>query len=407
MSSSFNLVKKPKKEDEEYEEEEENVEIDDDKPVKKSSDDAARKRLFLLMGIIVCGVLFLLFILWIASLFTTKNYSYEDMEGILKDAAISYFADYPQSLPQNEGDIVEIDASNLVVAGKMKNLSEYRNDGVVCGGSVQVQKAGSEYLYTPFLNCGDYYYSVEFYNKIVEDNPVTTSGEGLYSYNNHYVFRGETVNNYVQLDNSLWRIVKITGDSQLVLVHATGITLAQPWDNRYNEERLYESGINNYTVSRIKDYLEKVYKDPSKEDEEVILSNRDKTRMNNFDLCIGKRSPSGESKNNSEECKVKDKNQKMGLLTVSEYLYASLDPNCKSVETKSCMNYNYLSIDDEWWLATANSEDTSTVYKIAKYGAVEADIAGNYATVRPVIYLKSSVLFKSGKGTFEKPYKVK
>ena len=404
-----NLVRKPKKDEDEFEEEEEeDLELDDDSSSKRSSSDVdPRKRLFLLMGIMVGVVVLILLVLFIASLFTNKKYEYEDIETILKEAAISYFADHPESLPQEEGSVVEIDAANLVYAGKMKDLAEYRNDGVVCTGSVQVEKAGTEYLYTPFLNCGDNYYSVELYNKIESDNPVTSSGDGLYNFNRGLVFRGENLNNYVKLDNSLWRIVKIDSDGYVVLIHATGIDYYQPWDDRYNEERLFESGVNNYSISRISDYLQKVYVNPDEENGETILSDKDRARIVSYSLCIGSKDADSESKTNSEECSKKAKDQKLGLLTLSEYLYASLDPSCKSANTKSCMNYNYLSMDDEWWLATANKADTSTVFKVNRNGVVTAVIASTYSKVRPVIYLNNRVMYAGGTGTEEDPYTVK
>ena len=408
-SSSFNLVKKPKKNDD-FEDEEEDIELDDDRPSKKkksSGGDDPKSKLLLLMGVIIIGTLLLLLILWIASLFADRNLSYDDMETVMKEAAISYFADYPQYLPQNDGDVVEVPADNLVIAEKMKPLTEYRTDGVVCTGTVQVQKSGSEYLYTPFLNCGENYYSVELANKVLTDNPVTTSGEGIYSANNQYVFRGENVNNYVKLENSLWRIVKINSDNNVVLIHDTGLDFYQPWDDRYNEERLYESGINTFNVSRMKEYLEKIYTNPNVDNREDILSDKDKARLISYTLCVGSRSTTSESKNNNEECRQKAQNQKLGLLTLSEYLYASLDTTCKSAGTKSCMNYNYLSMDDEWWLATPNSENTSTVYKVDRTGIVKADIASTYSKVRPVIYLNNHTMYADGKGTKDAPYTVK
>ena len=409
MSSDFNLVKKPKKEEEEFDEEED-IELDDDESTSKKSsgsNDDARKRLFLLMGIIVGGTVVLLIILYIASLFTNKNYSYDDMESIMKEAAISYFADYPDYLPKDDGDIVEVDTANLVVAGKMKALAEYRNDGVVCTGTVQVEKAGSEYLYLPFLNFGESYYSVELANKIVTDNPVKTSGDGLYSNGGNYVFRGENVNNYVQLDNSLWRIVKVNSDGNVVLIHANGLDFYQPWDDRYNEEMQYQSGVNNFNVSRIKEYLQKIYSNPSEDDGEDILSDKDKARITSYTLCIGNRSADSESKTNTEECRQKAQNQKLGLLTLSEYLYASLDTGCKSANTRACMNYNYLAMSDEWWLVTANSENTSTVFKVDRNGIVKADNTSTYSKVRPVVYLNSRIMYLEGKGTLAEPYKVK
>jgi len=407
-----NLVKKPKKDEEEIIEEEEEIELDDDDDESSSSDnkkkdDDLKKRMFLLMGIIVGGVIILLLILYIASLFTSKNYTYEDMETVLKDAAVAYFVDHPDQLPKSDGDAVIVDSSNLVYEGKMKDLSEYRNDDVACSGTVQVENVGGEYVYIPFLNCGESYSSVELGSKIKEDNPVTTSGNGLYAASKSYVFRGENVNNYVQLDKSLWRVVKVNGDGSITLIHATGLDFYQPWDNRYNEERLYESGINNYNVSRIKDYLQKLYSNPSKDDGEEILSNNDKARLVAFTVCVGSRKASAEGKNNAEECRQKSQSQKLGLLTVSDYLTASLDTNCKSADTKACMNYNYLAMKDEWWLATPNAEDTSTVFKVDQNGVVKTEIASTYSRVRPVITLNAHTMFASGKGTLEKPYKIK
>ena len=89
---------------------------------------------------------------------------------------------------------------------------------------------------------------------------------------------------------------------------------------------------------------------------------------------------------------------------MSEYLYASLDSNCRSANTKSCTNYNYLAIDNEWWLATAFSGNDYEVFKVDQWGIVTLETAGTYSTVRPVIYLKSSVMLKEGKGTQTEPY---
>lgn len=411
MGSNFNLVQKPKKDDdeEEYEEEVEDIELDDDDSSSSSSISSGkdRKKLYMLMGCILGGAAILLLILYIVSLLSNNSYAYEDIEEILSNAAENYFKDYPESLPQDDGDIVEIDSSNLVVAGKMKDLSEYTSEGVICSGSVQVTKTGSEYVYTPFLNCGDSYLTVNLADKIKSDNEVVSSGDGLYSNNNSFVFRGENVNNYVQMELSLWRVVKITSEGNVVLINDTGINYSQPWDNRYNEEKLYESGINNYSVSRIKDYLDKVYNNPEEQNGELILSDKDKARITTHNLCIGKRNTKSETKNNSEECKQTMKNVRLGLLTLSDYMYASLDTSCKNSTTRSCMNYNYLAMSDEWWLVTANSEDTSTAFKVDRNGIIKADPAGTYATVRPVIYLNSNVMFKEGKGTLEEPYVIK
>lgn len=409
MNVNENLVKKQKKDDDDFVEEVEDMEVEEEESSKshRSGDDSAKKRLMKMMAFIIAGAILLIFILFILSLFTKKNYEYEDIEEVLTTAAEAYFKDYPDSLPANDGDIVEIDSSNLVAAGKMKDLSEYLQEGVTCSGTVQVEKSGSEYLYTPFLNCGDNYSTVELSKKIVNDDDIVTAGDGLYSRGGSYYFRGEYVNNYVKMDNSLWRIVKVTSDDNIVLIHADGLEYSQPWDNRYNESRLYESGINKYSISRVREYLDRIYKDPVADDGEDILSKKDKAKLVSYNICTGLRSASSEAKDNSLECKESLKEQKMGLLTLSDYLYASLDPNCKSANTRSCMNYNYLSIDDEWWLVTANSDDSSTAFKVDRDGVVKADITATYSKIRPVIYLNSKVLLKKGKGTLKDPYVLK
>lgn len=424
MNVNENLVKKQKNTDDDYVEEvedfdEESTNEEDDNEEEKVSNgngsskfsnfggDSAKKNLMKMMAFIMAIALLIILILFILSLFTKKKYDYGDIEEILVNAAEGYFKDYPDSLPVNDGDIVEIDSSNLVVAGKMKDLSTYLKDGVTCSGTVQVEKSGSEYLYTPFLNCGDNYSTIELHKKILNEEEIVTSGDGLYSRGGSYYFRGEYVNNYVKMDNSLWRIVKVTSDDNIVLIHANGLDYSQPWDNRYNESMLYEAGINNYPVSRMKEYLERIYKDPVVEDGEDILSKKDKSKLVNYNVCIGKRSIDSEEKDNSLECKEVLKEQKIGLLTLSDYLYASLDPNCKSASTRSCMNYNYLSIDDEWWLITANSQNTATAYMVNRDGVVEANTTADYSKIRPVVYLNSKVLLKKGKGTEKDPYILK
>ena len=374
-----------------------------------SSVTAARSKMFRFVGIILLITILLLVILFVISNMSPKVYKYSDIETILKNAAKGYFKDHPESLPQNEGSIIEIDSSNLVAEGRMKELSEYTEEGVTCSGTVQVELAGGEYLYTPYLNCGDSYATVEFYKKLIDGENIVTAGYGLYASNGSYVYRGEDVNNYVQLDNNLWRIVKITSTNNIVLISNDRIGYGNEWDNRYNEKKGYEAGINQYSVSRIHDYLNTIYDKPNTEeaDDENPLSKKDKTRMVAFDLCVGKRSQKSEGKDNSIECAQKVPNQKLGLLTVAEYMNASLDPNCKMTISKTCKNYNYLSKVTGWWLATADKDDSSQVYQINQSGKIVSAVASNYIGVRPVIYLNSKVLYKSGKGTLEKPYKIR
>lgn len=398
--SNFKIVKKKEETTTEVEEEEE----EEVSSKKKEEASISRKKMIRFMLIVFLGTVGLLLILFIISSLSPRHYTYTQVEEILKVAAQSYFKDHPDNLPKSEQSAVEIDSTRLAAEGKMKNLSEYLDDA--CTGKVQVQKVDTNYVYIPYLNCGEAYSAVEFYNKVLADNPVVSKGYGLYSSGGSYIFRGEKINNYVELDNAVWRIVKITSSHNVVLVLNGGIT-SQSWDDRYNEEKLYNSGINQYSASRIKEALEKIYVNPSEYNGELILSDSDKTKMISFPVCVGKRLETSESKNNSEECKEVLQNQRMGLLTVSDYLYASVDPNCKNTASKSCENYNYLANRANWWLATADAKDTTSVFSVSQLGDVESKSAASFSMIRPVITLNSRVFYQSGTGSEENPYKLR
>ena len=104
--------------------------------------------------IIIGGIILLFVVLGLASL-GGKTYSYERIEEIMTTAAENYFADYPESLPKTELQVVEVETPTLVQNGYMKDLSEYTKKGVSCTGKVSVSKSGNDYVYTPNLNCGE------------------------------------------------------------------------------------------------------------------------------------------------------------------------------------------------------------------------------------------------------------
>ena len=401
MASRFNIVGKANKlkteqvADDQLEEE-----------VKKTQEkQQAKKKMMFFMGIIVGLLCLILLILFVSSLFIKKVYSYEEIETVIKNASVSYFKDHPDLLPQMDGGIVEIEVDNLVSAEKMKPLTEYTKEGVLCTGRTLVEKAGDEYLYTPYLDCGENFTTVELYKKVTEK--VVTSGYGLYKLNNDYVYRGENVDNYVQLDEGLWRIVKINSNNRIMLIKELSVGNPLAWDNRYNSEIGYSSGINNYSASRVKEYIDKIYDNPKENLNEVMLSSNDKQKIVAYTLCTGKRDINEKDNSRNIECSQVLNNQKVGLLSANDYINASVDSNCNSLADKSCSNYNYLKEKYNWWLVTASTGASDKVYSITDNGRVSLLSAVSFAYVRPVIYLNNKVLYKSGTGTKEDPFILK
>lgn len=369
----------------------------------KGPNDELKKKLLFLGAIIIAGVVVLFLVLFLLSSFTKKEYTYDQIEEIMRNAAVEYFKDHPGKLPENENQRVEIDVSTLAASEYMKEMSEYTGDTISCSGKVTVQTNGSDYLYTPRLECGDEYTTKSLKEVVLED--VVTEGYGLYQVGDSYVYRGETVNNYVQLDLSLWRIVKVTSSGQFMLIHSGDSISSVSWDDRYNSQLGYNTGINNYGNSRIRDSLSVLYETDDEYD--AILSDEDRSRLVSFDLCIGKRSSSDTVKDNSIECSETLANQKVGLLTASDYMMASLDGNCQTVVDKACQNYNYLVIDDSWWLVTASNATSADAFEVNASGVVEVESTANYNSPRAVVMLDANTMFDSGKGTLEKPYIIK
>ncbi len=366
-----------------------------------------RKRMLIVFGGVISFIIVLMLILFIISLFNKKQYSYVQIENILKEAAIEYYSHHKGRLPDSAEVIEAVDDEILVRNEYMKPLNEYLKEGVNCIGKVEVDYNNGNYLYTPYLECGKAYSTVEFYKKVTAKKNLVTTGFGLYNMNNEYVYRGEEVRNYISLDGSLdeeslWRIVKFTSTGEAVLIKNR--TISQAWDDRYNVNYGYSTGINDYPLSRIKDRLKIIY---ASDKNDAILTEKAREKLVVHDLCIGKRSVNHTPNDNSAECSSKEEKQIVGLLPLSDYLNVSTDPNCNSIFAKACQNYNYLKDKNNWWLLTAVAEDSSDVYRVSIRGNVEKAKSYNMSYIRPVVHLSSKAMYKKGNGSINDPYQIR
>ena len=126
-----------------------------------------------------------------------------------------------------------------------------------------------------------------------------------------------------------------------------------------------------------------------------------------FDLCTAKRNANDTTKDNSVECSEVLEDQMIGLLTASDYMMGSIDSNCTSIVNFSCQNYNYLAAPYKWWLITAVNGTTDKTYAVTSSGVAEDTNTSSYMYPRPVVMLDGNVLFSKGKGTENKPYRIK
>ncbi len=379
-----------------------NNQLQNSKPTKDNKD--MKKKLMKMMLIVVGILVVVLIIILIFSLFGSSNKSYEEIEQDLKKAAMEYYEVQSGLLPQEEGEIVTIKASTLANAELIKPLNELR-EGENCSGRVEVTKVGDNIIYTPYLECGDKYTTKELYKAVLEQG-IVTSGNGLYDMNGEKVYRGDAVNNYVSLDNAIYRIVKVTSDNKLLLIlNEVDSTMSSYYDDRYNPAKKFNSGFNDYRISRVNNYLYDLYNGNK---DIKILSKNDKDKLVSFNLCIGRRTETETNNTNAIECSDVLENQMIGLLTVSDFMNASLDTNCKATTDKSCQNYNYLRLKEtEWWLLTGNAANDYETYVVKSNGYIDINTTSGYKKIRPTIMINNNVMIKSGNGSASNPFILK
>ena len=387
------------------------------------------KYIAILVGLLVLLMLFM----WISNLLSGgKTYTYEQVENKMVSACKAYTNDNKGVLPSSPNTSTTVSVSTLVNGGYLDALSSYLNTDVNCSGSVEIYLASDgEYTYIPSLSCGNKYGTTKLSDKVIADNGYgTVTGSGLYLRLNgsfvydedslvsfgsddefEYVFRGDEVNNFVAIDDNYYRIVAINSNNDMLLIYTGHIQKAVTWDDRYNDVVGKNQGINIYEQNGIKsramEAVESFYSG------EAVLNNKeaysDKTRYLTvpMNLCVGKRKETDTDISGQIECSLILENQNAGLLPAYYYMSASLDDNCKTISSKNCGNYNYLSqFEDNWWLLTANSEVTNESYMVSRKYA-ESALCSYKSYIRPTIMLSSRTVYDGGTGTEADPYIVK
>lgn len=366
-----------------------------------------RKKMIIILSSIVGIVVLLIGGFAIYSLIVGNNKSFESVENIMKNAAISYSEANNSILPLEDGDTVEISASDLISGGHMKDFSEYfKNKDLSCTGIVKITKNGEKYLYYPNLKCGDSYSTFNLSEYIKTNSVMKDDGSGYYEEidyseavsegeepNKINVFKGPDPSNYVLFDSKTWKILSFDDNKvELVLIDINGYS---DWDSSYNQEKDDSVGINNYKMSNARKVLYNQYNNDLNltRYDDIILSHNS---------CVGKRNLSDGSLNGSIECSEVMEGERISTFAVYEILRASVDPTC-TYGSKTCSNYNYLSSLNSLWTLNGNSANTYEVYAIN--GAVlDSQYARYTNALYPIIYITTNINGVTGTGTEVDPY---
>lgn len=335
----------------------------------------------------------------------------ENYEKQMISAAKKYFTNKKKE-PTAEGEKVEVSLDKLVSGGYLKSPEKYLKDST-CKGSVTVQNNGASVkenkggylLYYTNLNCKDYKT-----NTLVNNikNKETKTGAGLYKVENEYIFKGQDdtsndkyVENYIEFYGTMYRILKIDSEGNLKLLKVDSENRQYRWDSKYNDKEKRALGENDFQTSLLLENLYTIYKNPK------IYNDKAKQYIVSKDLCIGKRSIDDKLLISNSDCDYVANKQLIGLISVNDFALASLDPDCKTIDSGSCANFNYLNnFLYQTWTLNGVKENTYEVYYLAS-GMPYYTEANDYVDYNIVIYISGNIVNFSGKGTEKEPYIVK
>lgn len=243
---------------------------------------------------------------------------------------------------------------------------------------------------------------------------VSTTNEGLLVSEDElgqtYYFRGSVDNNYVKMNNLMFRIVRINGDGSVRLVLDNTLE-----DNSYYLRRINKTNeyLNNmiFDNSDIKKVLDEWYNTNLLSVDNYIVSsnfcydnafylqNESEYFTNSYDRIYV-------SNASSLNCQEGIYVGKVGLLSIDEVIYAGAS---KDGTNNSYYLYNP-SILNNWWTMSSSKVNAQSNnvnnYLITSGGGIdlEGKLNSSYG-IRPVISLDKSVKV-SGMGTLENPYEI-
>lgn len=199
---------------------------------------------------------------------------------------------------------------------------------------------------------------------ITSKSQIVYEGDGLYLDNGNYIYKGSKVDNYVLVNNILFRIIKVNSDRTMDIVFDEYINKL-PWNSEYKD----------YSESSINKYLN-----------EKVLSIFDKEILEPTVVCSPKVSKLTEVK-----CDEYTNKDYVRLLGISDILNSMVDSKSYLVNDSEYL-WLYNETDSKAWHTSGSSFGSSEVTE--KYG------------IKPVITLKNNATLISGDGTKNNPYQI-
>lgn len=288
------------------------------------------------------------------------------------------------------------------------------------------------------------------FNEVILSNEESTlnTGDGLYQYNSKYYFSGIDVNNYVEYNDEIWRIVSIEEDGSIKIVKDNVVEISKIseyesnstfWGNYFNDyhknkiinegkvpfdikgkrpvdqtlENSYcistANGCNAYDtgtfldlvvdeISIMKKYLEEVYF--------ANMTQKAQEQVQNYVLNIGivETNKKIDVVLSSEQSNTTT--SYIGLLNISDYVYATQDTTCRnSFDKENCVNSNWLFLENyqHHLLNGKKVSSNAQIWTISSAGKITSQDANNNFYLRPVVVLNKNIT-ATGSGDINDKY---
>ena len=241
-------------------------------------------------------------------------------------------------------------------------------------------------------------------NNEVKKNPLTkvgaeiaTENEGLIESTDDngttYYFRGNVDNNYVSINDLIFRIVRINGDGSIRLVLNDNLeNLSAYYEEHINlDNTVIINNLKNWLITALGEYNNIVATQKYCND----LTRTDKAYLANERLTVDNIP--------TFYCLSEPYSSKIALLTADEIVYAG---GVYGVSNESFYLYNDAASASAFTMTSSfeNADGTYFVFSLASDGSLTTTAGTAIAGVRPVITINKTASVVSGNGTVNNPY---
>lgn len=251
------------------------------------------------------------------------------------------------------------------------------------------------------------------YNLVVDTEKTGLDTANAFASKKYYA--GENPDNYIIFSGSCFRIVHFTEANYMKVVYegeSVNNTCSSSNTGGYINEFVFdEANTNNWdNPATLRNVMEIWTKDNNINN---VVKKIDTSKLVDANWYIGTLPEdtilSIKEVVNAERVTTSNKRLWIGLLNVSDYLKASNNMECLSLndsKTETCKINNYLYKTNSPWFINGSSTKKTNVLVIDKSGEIVSENSSKEHVVRPVLYLNSDIVV-TGSGRASSPYIIK